>query len=76
LQHLPSRITDIVAKSVKLSARQISSLRDAVVDVERRVINDILRFTGGNKVKAAKLLGVHRTVLYQKMKRYSIPISA
>jgi transcriptional regulator with PAS, ATPase and Fis domain len=76
LQHLPSRITDIVAKSVKLSARQISSLRDAVVDVERRVINDMLRFTGGNKVKAAKLLGVHRTVLYQKMKRYSIPISA
>jgi transcriptional regulator with PAS, ATPase and Fis domain len=76
LLHLPARIADLVGKSGSGSAKRITHLRDAVADAERRVINDVLRFTEGNKVKAAKLLGVHRTVLYQKMKRYNIPISA
>jgi transcriptional regulator with PAS, ATPase and Fis domain len=76
LLHLPSPIANLFGKPDSGSAKRFAQLRDAVVDVERRVINDTLRFTGGNKVKTAKLLGVHRTVLYQKMKRYNIPISA
>jgi transcriptional regulator of acetoin/glycerol metabolism len=28
-----------------------------------------------NKNKAAKLLGIHRTALYKKMKKFNIPIT-
>ncbi|MFH1079028.1 MAG: sigma 54-interacting transcriptional regulator [Pseudomonadota bacterium] len=75
LQHLPPRILGQVGGPVSGSVPRFTQLRNAVADTEKKVINDMLRFTGGNKVKAAKLLGVHRTVLYQKMKRYSIPMS-
>jgi DNA-binding NtrC family response regulator len=39
---------------------------------EEQQIHDALRATGGNKAKAAKLLGYDRTTLYRKMKRYNL----
>jgi PAS domain S-box-containing protein len=39
---------------------------------EREVISHILRETGGNKAKAARLLNIHRVTLYRKMKRYGL----
>jgi len=33
-----------------------------------------LEETNHNKVKAAKLLGIHRTLLYKKMKKYNISL--
>ncbi len=35
-------------------------------------IAEALRATGGNKSKASKLLGIDRSTLYRKMKRYSL----
>jgi len=35
-------------------------------------ITEVLRATGGNKSKAAKILGVDRSTLYRKMKRYKL----
>jgi len=39
---------------------------------ERRAVERTLRYTHGNRTRAAQLLGIHRTGLYQKMKRYNI----
>lgn len=39
---------------------------------EKELILQILKETGGNRAKAAKLLGIHRTTLYQKLKKYQI----
>lgn len=39
---------------------------------EEEQIVEALRATGGNKSKAAKLLGVDRSTLYRKMKRYKL----
>ena len=37
-------------------------------------IHQALAQTGYNKARAAKLLGIHRTLLYKKMKRYGIDL--
>ena len=41
---------------------------------ERRAILQALVQTHGNKLKAAKILGIHRPTLYNKMKRYGIAV--
>jgi PAS domain S-box-containing protein len=46
-------------------------------DVEARGKSEIaeaLRRTGGNKTRAARLLGVDRTTLYRKLRRYGIAV--
>ena len=43
-------------------------------DRERRAILQALAQTHGNKLKAAKILGIHRPTLYNKMKRYGIAV--
>ena len=39
-------------------------------EVERRHIEDVLRFTGGNKARAARILGITAATLYNKLKVY------
>ncbi len=42
------------------------------MQVERELIEAALRESGGNKSLAAKRLGVHRSTLYDKMKKLGI----
>jgi DNA-binding NtrC family response regulator len=44
----------------------------SLLDSERRSIVKALESTGGEKAKAAQLLGIGRTTLYRKMKQYGI----
>ncbi|TLS36742.1 sigma 54-interacting transcriptional regulator [Pseudalkalibacillus caeni] len=39
---------------------------------ESELIKEAIRRAGGNKSKAADLLGIHRTTLYQKLKKHGI----
>jgi Nif-specific regulatory protein len=48
------------------------SLRTAVEELERRMIGDALRSTRGNQQQAARVLGLSRQGLINKMKRYSL----
>jgi DNA-binding NtrC family response regulator len=48
------------------------SLPDAVEQLERRLIEEALRNSGGNKQKAAQTLGLSRQGLIKKLKRLSI----
>jgi len=47
-------------------------LRSILRETERQTIEKVLSLTGGNKRRAAKLLGIQRCVLYQKMKKYRV----
>ncbi|MBM3324022.1 hypothetical protein FJY69_11195, partial [candidate division WOR-3 bacterium] len=45
---------------------------DTLYDVERRMLEDALRRAGGNKSKAARLLGITRRILYTKLERLGL----
>jgi DNA-binding NtrC family response regulator len=45
----------------------IKPLPQAVAELEGRAIRDALAATGGNKLAAARLLGIARATLYEKL---------
>lgn len=49
-----------------------SPLGDAVAQAEIRAIVGALRYAKGNKVQAAKILGIHRSTLYEKLRRLEL----
>lgn len=51
---------------------QIQPLKDTLALVEKQVIEKTLEFTHGNKLNAAKLLGIGKTSLYDRCKAYDI----
>ena len=50
------------------------SLPDALGQLERSLIRQALRRTGGNKSMAASLLGINRTTLVEKIKRLPLAV--
>lgn len=48
------------------------SLKEVHGNVERDAILSALSATNNNKAQAARLLGIHRTLLYKKIKRYNL----
>jgi len=51
-----------------------SSLRDVTSRSEQEAIRYALVASDNNKARAARLLGIHRTVLYKKMKKYGLSV--
>ena len=41
-------------------------------EVEKPLIQSILKYTNGNKVKAASMLGINRNTLYKKMQELKL----
>jgi len=52
-----------------------TSLKNAQSQAQIKAIYQALAKTGYNKAKAARLLGIHRTLLYKKMKEYNIKLT-
>jgi transcriptional regulator with PAS, ATPase and Fis domain len=72
---LPDRIRKFYGE-VNGTGAPVGLLRNILADAEKRAIVEALRFTAGNKAKAARILGMHRTGLYQKLKRYGVEIQS
>jgi PAS domain S-box-containing protein len=51
-----------------------ASLKDVKSASEEEAIRQALAATNNNKARAAALLGIHRTLLYKKMKRYGLSL--
>jgi transcriptional regulator with PAS, ATPase and Fis domain len=60
-------------KPITRKTGRLMTLKDRQDTTEKAAIESALEATGGNKAQAARLLGVHRTLLYKKMKKYAIP---
>ncbi|GBE05784.1 MAG TPA: sigma-54-dependent Fis family transcriptional regulator [Nitrospirae bacterium] len=54
------------------TALSSQSLHDRVRELETQCINEALRKTGGNKLRASKILGISRVGLDKKIGRYAI----
>lgn len=65
-----SKFSDASAKSVQ--AQEGKSLRQVMEQPERELILSVLAEANWNRNKAAAMLGINRTTLYNKMKKYKI----
>jgi PAS domain S-box-containing protein len=56
--------------------RTTTSLREMQSRAERENVLSALKETGFNKAHAARMLGIHRTLLYKKIRKYNLPLKA
>ena len=70
IEHLPLFMHE--ARGGRARDRRRSNLREALKEAERDALLQALTMAKGNKVKAAKLLGIHRTGLYQRLVRLNL----
>ena len=74
--HLPQNLIDFHRKKEFEAKGQISAencSEDSIVSIstmERQKILEAVRQTSGDKIKAARLLGIGKTTLYRKLKEY------
>jgi DNA-binding NtrC family response regulator len=70
-QHLPSDVRDAV-KHVGIEGREGRYRAEAGEEDERAAIAAALAAAGGVRARAAEMLGMGRTTLWRKMKRYGL----
>jgi transcriptional regulator with PAS, ATPase and Fis domain len=68
LEDLPDYLINHIKGNRKKTAQSISLVEDA----EMNAIEKALLITKGNKAKAARLLGISRSGLYEKLKKYQL----
>ncbi len=69
---LPPKVRDHRAANVVVATDDPAELV-ALEEVERRYILRVLEALGGNKTRAAQVLGLDRKTLYRKLDRYGVP---
>ncbi len=75
-EDLPERVRrsalGVLSPSESSHVPRSGNLRSILAETERQVIQETLKSASGNKAKAARILGIHRTSLYEKMKAYGL----
>ncbi len=66
------QLADLGLARPATSAAAASQGPASLEDVERRHIADVLVHTGGNVSQAARILGIDRVTLYNKMRKYQL----
>jgi transcriptional regulator with PAS, ATPase and Fis domain len=73
------RLLDLPFHLHRMQRHASGSDRLALRSVQHRAEEDAIRFalasTNNNKARAADLLGIHRTVLYRKLRKFKIPMN-
>ncbi|MBU3146780.1 sigma-54-dependent Fis family transcriptional regulator [Clostridium sp. CF012] len=68
-KHLPEKI---IKNKIKKYSLENNYLKDVVETIEKDLIMECIRETGGNKRETAKILGLSRAGLYKKLNRYNL----
>jgi len=70
---LDLRLSELDASSLRAALNPaVPAVPDTLDDAERRHITHVLRHTNGNKRQAAILLGISRSTLLHKVRKYGI----
>ncbi len=72
VHHLPLFFRSLTSKTPKSTSIILKNIKD---DSEKEALLHAIQASNYNKNKASKLLGIHRTALYKKMKKFSIPLT-
>jgi len=71
LEDLPEKVTSFRPEKFVVSANQPEEIV-TIDELERRYILRVLSLVGGNKSRAAQVLGFDRRTLYRKLERYRV----
>jgi transcriptional regulator with PAS, ATPase and Fis domain len=77
-EHLPAYLGELLkpqetpAQEVAARSGLDANLANAKQNLERQQIMEMLKRTRGNKSEAARLMGITRTTLYQKLQKYKL----
>lgn len=77
IDHLPQNILAFSRKRNADRKRDLAESKEDVATiavVEKRAIAKAIRQTKGDKLEAARLLGIGKTTLYRKLKEYSVEV--
>ena len=66
---LPEKIRDYRTDAFVVSANDATEVM-TLAEVERRYVKRVLTILGGNKTRAAEVLGIDRRTLYRKIDRW------
>jgi DNA-binding NtrC family response regulator len=73
VEDLPPKLVD-TAVSAPVIAYHPMPLKNALEEPEKRILEAALKANGWNRQFTAEQLGINRTTLYKKMKRYSLDL--
>ncbi|MGH9650677.1 MAG: sigma-54 interaction domain-containing protein, partial [Terriglobales bacterium] len=69
---LPPKLVSAAQSTLDPDDLENRSLREAMEEPEKRILETALRANGWNRQLTAEKLGINRTTLYKKMKRYGL----
>jgi transcriptional regulator with PAS, ATPase and Fis domain len=72
VEHLPLFFRSLSVRSDRSPAKVLKDLR---ATSEREAVLHAIQVANNNKNEAARILGIHRTALYKKMKKLNLPLS-
>ena len=49
-------------------------MNSTLEEMEKRHIQRVLEFTGGNRQQAAKILGINLSTVYRKIEKLNLPV--
>jgi transcriptional regulator with PAS, ATPase and Fis domain len=71
VKHLPLLFRSLRGKPPE---GHVTTLRSLAESSEKEALVQAIRLAKNNKNQAARMLGIHRTALYKKMKKFNIPL--
>ena len=76
--HLPAKITAVFDRNQITADNKTAdiSLDDRLKEIEKSIIIDALKKTGGVQVRATELLGINQRSLWHRIKKYDIDVKS